>query len=411
MTHTFDQLDDLLDTCGGSAYILLPDRFAANVDAFLGAFRAHYPHTNLGYSYKTNYLPALCVEAHRRGLYAEVVSGMEYEIARACGVPHDRIIFNGPVKTEAELDTALTGGARVNADSLDELATIATVVSQHPDRRFSIGLRCNLEMAWQGRASRFGLSDANGDLRRAAEAAGAMPNVRLAGLHCHFSYDRSAASYARRMAMMIEIAERLWPHAPPDYLDLGGGFCGPMPPALREQRPDEPPTFTDYADAVAPRLVEAYGTDDGPELILEPGVGLVADTMSYACRVQTTKRFPGRNVAVTAGSVDHLKIVANEINLPMGVLRSAQPASTDPPAPIDVVGFTCLEHDLMYRDCEQSISKGDILVFDNVGAYSFVTASPFIRTTPPIVTGASGGGWRTLMRQTPATEFIARFNW
>jgi diaminopimelate decarboxylase len=412
MPYSWNQLNDLLDSYDGAVYILDMAAFRRNVSDFLASFRNYYPNTNIGYSYKTNYLPALLVEADHLGLYAEVVSGMEYQMARLCGLPHERIIFNGPVKSKGELTEALTGGARVNADSLDELETIAGILAGHQGQNVSLGLRCNLELRWKDRPSRFGLSEANGELQRAVVLVRSMPNATLAGLHSHFSYDRSVESYRERTLKMIDIARRYFPDSRPDYLDLGGGFVGPMPPALRAQFNRPMPDFAAYAEAIATALAAEYGTGDGPELILEPGVGLVGDVLSYACRVEAVKTMPDRRLAITSGSVGQMKIVNNDINLPISVLTPATEPTKTADRPTDIVGFTCLEHDLIYRDYMGTIRKGDILLFSNVGAYSLVTSPPFIRTTPPVVTmAAESDGWTLLMRPTTVDQLLAPFIW
>ena len=82
----------------------------------LSAFRQAFQDVILGYSYKTNYVPLLCQTLHREGAFAEVVSGLEYQLARALGVPHDRIVFNGTGRSDDELAVALEGGAILNLD-------------------------------------------------------------------------------------------------------------------------------------------------------------------------------------------------------------------------------------------------------------------------------------------------------
>jgi len=412
MPYSWDQLNELLDAHAGVAYILSLDLFRENAGDLLAAFRRYYPNTNLGYSYKTNYLPVLCAEADKLGMYAEVVSGMEYAIACKCGVKEDRIIFNGPSKNESELTAAFVGNARVNIDSLDELDTISRILAQHKDLHVKVGLRCNLDLQWKGRASRFGISDANGDLKIAVDFVRRIPNATLSGLHCHFSFDRSAQSYRQRTTKMVELAQRFFPDALPEYLDIGGGFYGPMPESLREHFSHKIPSYEEYAEAIAQVIVEEYGVADAPELILEPGVGLVGNVMEYACRVEAVKAMPGRNLAVTSGSVGHLKIVSNDVNLPMTVLSHPSEATiTAGKEPIDVVGFTCLEHDTLQFGYLGKIRRNDILLFSNVGAYSFVTSPPFIRTTPSIVMSGAESGWETLMQRTTVDQLLTQFTW
>ena len=321
---------------------------------------------------------------------------------------HERIIFNGPDKKKTELTIALLNEAMVNIDSLDELSLIKSICQQHPERWFSVGLRCNFGRVGGKVTSRFGLSWENGQIAFAAEAIKAMPNCSLRGLHCHFSYDRSLESYNDRTRCMIEIADNLFKDQLPDYIDIGGGFCGPLPETLRKQLGDMP-SYKEYGEVVATKIAQRYGTD-GPELILEPGVGLVADTMRYVCRVSAVKNLSGRNVAVTSGSIHHLKIVNNSINPPLMVLsrENPQPHQIEN-MPVDIVGFTCLEHDVLYADHYGRLCVGDILVFDNVGAYSFVASWVFIRATPPIYV-LNDQHWLQVMCQWSTDEILQQFN-
>jgi diaminopimelate decarboxylase len=52
---------------------------------------------------------------------------------------------------------------------------------------------------------------------------------------------------------------------------------------------------------------------------------------------------------------------------------------------VDVVGYTCMEHDCLYRGYEGALRPGDFVVFDNVGAYTVVMQPPFIRPAPAIL--------------------------
>ena len=66
---------------GSPFYVMNPDLYESNVRAFADAFRKNYDKIIIGYSFKTNYVPALCLRAKQIGCYAEVVSEMEMDIA------------------------------------------------------------------------------------------------------------------------------------------------------------------------------------------------------------------------------------------------------------------------------------------------------------------------------------------
>jgi len=68
------------------------------------AFSTRYPKVQFAWSYKTNYLDAVCRVYHQEGAWAEVVSGFEYTKALNNGVDGKYIIFNGPDKSEEDLE-------------------------------------------------------------------------------------------------------------------------------------------------------------------------------------------------------------------------------------------------------------------------------------------------------------------
>ena len=112
MQLSWKTLHDLERDFGEAFFLLDVQAFRTNYDEFLDAFRTIYPRSQIAYSYKTNYIPRLCWEVDRLGGYAEVVSAMEYDVALRVGVDPGRIIFNGPYKSEHDLERALLAGSR-----------------------------------------------------------------------------------------------------------------------------------------------------------------------------------------------------------------------------------------------------------------------------------------------------------
>ena len=85
-------------------------RSATNIARSTTPLSRRYPNLAFAWSYKTNYLAAICAVMHQEGALAEVVSEMEYAKARALGVPGEQIIFNGPLKPRAALERAVADG-------------------------------------------------------------------------------------------------------------------------------------------------------------------------------------------------------------------------------------------------------------------------------------------------------------
>ena len=50
-----------------------------------------------------------------------------------------------------------------------------------------------------------------------------------------------------------------------------------------------------------------------------------------------------------------------------------------------MVGYTCIETDYLTKKLKAPLSKGDFLVYKNVGSYSVVMRPPFILPSNPIL--------------------------
>ncbi len=390
MRLCWQELHRLEEEFGDAFFILDLQRFQDNYREFLSAFRSIYPHTNIAYSYKTNYIPRLCQLVNSMGGYAEVVSQLEYELARRIGVVPERIVFNGPVKLEAELEKALLAGSIVNLDSMYEVSLVQALSLKFPASDIQVGLRCNIDVGAES-VSRFGFDVDGGGLDQAVEILSQSENCQIQGLHCHFSSPRSVESYALRAENMLRLAAIHFQDRVPRFIDLGGGFFGKMGKELKSQFADPIPTYQDYAEAIAPQFAAAFPNGSGPELLLEPGVALVADVMKFVAKVLDVKTVRGRTVALSTGSVHNIKPTLHGKNLPLQVVcadeGSAQPG---PQGPVDVVGYTCMEPDCLYKGYQGAINAGDYVVFDSVGAYTVVFKPPFIRPSPAIVAYNAG---------------------
>ena len=93
-----EQIITIANKYGDAFYVFDLNAFNNNYFHFLNSFKKHYSNVNVAYSYKTNYIPPICKAVQKNGGYAEIVSDMELDIALHCGVPYNRIIWNGPVQ-------------------------------------------------------------------------------------------------------------------------------------------------------------------------------------------------------------------------------------------------------------------------------------------------------------------------
>ena len=386
--HTYEQLSQWYELYQSAYYLFDVNRLLDNYHRMHHAFAQRYPDVQIGYSYKTNYLPYLCQKLHEAGAYAEVVSGLEYELACKLGVPPQRIIFNGPLKREAELLEALQVGSIVNLDSWAELEMVINHARQNPDRQITLGLRLNFQLGSDGKSplqagyevSRFGFCVENGSYLTALQRLREEANIKVVGLHGHFSANRSLSVYETIARTLCQLAvETLGDSL--SYIDIGGGMYGSLPDSFQVK---DIPSYEDYAKVICSAMHdELRGLDKKPTLLLEPGISLVADTFSFVCKVIDRKENRGKRFVLADGSVHNIKPTMHPYNLPM---RIVSPEPRDGEAEYHVVGYTCMEKDyLLFAHKAPEPQVGDFLIFSHVGAYTIVFSPPFIKERPPII--------------------------
>lgn len=383
MNLSWAELNAIAKLHGESFYLLDLAKFQANYQAFLAAFRDEYVNTQIAYSYKTNYTPRLCQLVQSQGGYAEVVSGMEYDLAIRLGVPPERIIFNGPYKSPADFEQALLKGSVVNLDAAYEVFQLQALAGRYPDKHLRVGIRCNFDVGNPQR-SRFGFDIEDQGFLGIIQTLSSLPNCRIVGLHCHYlAPQRSAEAYALIARRMVALAITEFAGHKLEFIDLGGGFFSHMDKSLSQQFPYPIPSFAAYGQAIARVFADVFTVPDGPELILEPGLALVADVMQFITRVVDVKYVGGRQLALVVGSQYDVKPTLSVRNLPVKVVSA--PAGAMATGLFDVVGTTCMEGDCLYTAYAGTLKPEDFVIFENVGAYTNVLRPPFINPAPPIL--------------------------
>ena len=108
--------------------------------------------------------------------------------------------------------------------------------------------------------------------------------------------------------------------------------------------------------------------------------------MKFVAKLIDIKTVRSRTVALVSGSVYDTKPTLHSKNMPVTVLHESDgPSTAEVTGPVDIVGYTCMEHDCLYRGFEGPLCIGDYVVFDSVGAYTNVLRPPFINPSPAIV--------------------------
>lgn len=404
----FNYLDRLAQKYGTPFYLMNGGTYLRNIESFKSAFLSKYPKLVVGYSFKTNYIPALCKIAMREGCYAEVVSEMEYDLAKRIGFKN--VIFNGPIKREPILNKALDEGSVVNLDSLYEVDNVLKYKSENPGKDVAVGLRLNIDLTDADgvskvqcglRVGRFGftkklLSDIIPLLRK--------NGIRIISLHGHTSSsDRAVANYGLIVKQMLSLCSE-FQLDDLQYFDVGGGFFGA---AAKGIDVSNKPKYSDYADVILDLCLQnEWFNRVQPNIVIEPGVSVVANVFSYVSRIFQTKEIAGQKFLSTDGTVFDVKPTLHSNNLPH-TFFAKKPGNGTYVA--NLVGSTCMEKDVILSDVNvpENIAGGDYVKIDGVGAYTIVLTPSFINYVSPIV--SVDGERDTLVRRRQTLDDVMAF--
>ena len=381
MVLDFEVLQGISHQFGDSFYLLDREAFIQNYRDLEAAFRRYYEDSHIAYSYKTNYTPALCKAVDELGGYAEVVSSMEYELARRIGVSAEKIILNGPYKSYETVTDLLTGGGIINVDSAHELEMLENISKDRLNCVLNVGIRCNFDIG-DGNISRFGVDVDSDEFFTIWDYLHSRPFIRPAGLHCHFAL-RGLQVWRKKISGMLSLIDKLG-DPDIDYVDVGGGLFGRMGDSLKAQFDTPIPDYSKYAETIAEPFADFYRhKDKRPKLFIEPGSALSWDVMKFASKVVGIKSVREKSIATLSGSMYNINPTLNKKNLPITVYRSSKVAQHYDD--LDFGGYTCIESDYLYRGYSGNIAVGDFVVFDNAGSYSVVLKPPFILPNFPIL--------------------------
>ena len=374
---------DLVDKYGSPLYVFHVDDFIQRYSDLLGKMQASYSKYNIAYSYKTNYTPKICELVKRLGGLAEVVSDMEYSLAKKIGYTDDKIIFNGPLKGDV-LETYLKSGGKANVDNLDELNRIIKYSYDYPDVLFNIAFRVNIDIG-QGFVSRFGLDayediskDKESELNKAFEMVNGIDNIKVVGLHCHIGKSRSLEAWSNRVKVMFALIDRYFDEIP-EFIDFGSGMNSVMEASLAKQFDSEIPSFSEYANILCKAVEDRYSSipyDKKPWLYTEPGTTLISGCMSFISTVKSIKRVKNCDFVTFDCSGGNMGDICKMKNLPISIYHNGFDLRKLTDAMF--AGYTCLENDYIYRGYTGELAVGDFVQFRNVGSYSNVFKPPFI---------------------------------
>ncbi|RCS57044.1 diaminopimelate decarboxylase family protein [Parvibium lacunae] len=369
---------------------------AAQLQANLAGFQ-QAPLCRVYYSYKTNPIPGLLAYLHQHGAGAEVISEYELWLARQLGVPPERIIFNGPAKSDRALRWAIEHSIQaIHANHLEELQRIAAL-AQTLGKRARVGLRVT-HGGWQGQ---FGLSLAQGEAAAALAWALKHPHLEVVSLHCHRGFlIRTLEDLDGHLAPLLAFcAESHAQHGwLPTLLDIGGSLAIPsveehdaattrrlwtfyIPPSAPNPALTLSPAA--YSQAAQSKVAAFYQSRGWPlpEIALEPGRALTGNAQMLLTRVLELRHAQPAIHAVLDAGISIARSAREQFHQLFPLQAHSRPTQL-----YRLVGPICHPGDTLYPAWNlPQLALGETLAIMDSGAYFTSDASSFAFPQPGVL--------------------------
>ncbi len=365
---------------------------------FKGAFR-------MAYSIKANYNPSVIRTFISEGIMFDLTASNELHFLLKCGGSPESVIYTSITETEAEYEeVARLGVRKVVVSSYNGLLNLIDARSR-AGGEVEVLIRVNPEVSVQAelrfsiKHGKFGvpLDSANEDsaislLRKILATSG----LTFGGFHFHLGSqieDPSCYSVAlEKLETFILGARRELGEFPVGTIDIGGG----LPTSYGKSVP----TPDDFSAQILERLnslIESLGAKF--TLIVESGRYLSAESTVMVSRVVNVKKFDDkRYVYVDAGYHNLPDAALLKHEYPVEVV----PGGTSSPRKTILSGRLCDALDIFPTSGRSKLGgaePGKLVVFRDVGAYSFVIGSQFHCQPKPFILMRTAQGGHVVVRK------------
>ena len=297
----------------------------------------------------------------------DAVSIQEVHLALKAGINPEKIIYTPNGVSMDEIKFASELGVKINIDNLSVLEDFG---NSHPE--IPICIRINPHIMAGGNSnisvghidSKFGISIHQiPHLKRIVENT----KIRINGVHMHTGSDiLDIDVFLRAAEILFETANHF---KDLDFIDFGSGFKVPYYPGDSETNIEE------LGKKLSKRFnlfCKSYGKN--LTLIFEPGKFLVSEAGKFICKVNSIKQTTSTVFAQVDSGFNHfLRPMMYGAN--HHIENISNPDDTE--RYYSIVGYICETDTFASNRKISTISIGDLLCFNNAGAYCHTMSSNY----------------------------------
>jgi diaminopimelate decarboxylase len=401
---------------------ILSENYARLVDGFstVANFATYY-------SVKTNFETEVLRTLRRLGAGAEISGELDLHVALKAGFTPDRIVFDGPCKTTAELERAVEHRIRcINVESIEEIRALEAIGAAR-SRTIDVGVRIDpmtrrpyYDKLITTYKQKFGFH-----IHHAGEAFAAIRasrHLRLIGINAHIGSQILAPGlYVEALNAMYALAATLRGQGfPLEEVNIGGGFPAQSMRHLRLTRrmrgakllerfgwlEKRTPPIDEFGRMISATYAEnaaKYGF--APCLSIEPGRSLVNNACVLVGRVRRTKA----NWLFTDLSINE---VAENLFFTEWRVFFPSRMNEEPVAKANISGPTLSTYDVLFFQKEiPALQPDDPIVIFDTGGYSITRANQFTKPRNPVYFVTRDGDIRLIRRRETVEDVVQPQVW
>ncbi len=366
MNFDRERLLEAAENYGTPLYVYDAETMRAQYERMVNAFSS-VKKLKLNYACKANTNLNILKFFKGLGSGLDTVSIQEALIGLKAGFEPSEIIYTPNGVSFEEIQKAVELGVKINIDNLSVLEHFGQEFPEYP-----VCIRINPHILAGGNAnisvghidSKFGISIHQFPLaKRVIENTG----MNVNGVHMHTGSDiLDVDVFLQGAEILFDVAGEL---KDLEYLDFGSGFKVPYYPGADE-------TDIEYLGERLGhrfnRFEKKYGKD--LTLMFEPGKYLVSQAGFFLASVNVIKQTTSTVFASVDSGFNHL-IRPMFYNAHHEIMNISNPEGR--PRYYTVVGYICETDTFGSNRKINEISEGDVLCFQNAGAYCFSMASNY----------------------------------
>lgn len=362
---------------------------------FVKSFSKEYQPISVYYSVKTNLELAVLKILADLGSGGEIACGHELYLALKAGIAPKKICFDGPCKTDEDLEYAVKQKIHLfNLESLEEGKRL-NEIAKKLKKRVKVGLRINPKLGkfrtgWVEKfIQKFGVNP--DEALKIYKQIPKFTNLEVWGVHVHIgSQNTSISPYLETIKKTLKLAKKLKEAGIElKEFNLGGGF--PSGTLIKTSLPRlvltqfginwvrRPPSIFEFGQKISAEFAKSMVVLElKPLLAFEPGRSL---TSTIGVLLTTVKRIKDKWLFLDTSMQsipESLFFAQKEIMPTSGLNRKNRKV-------FNVAGASLSTSDIFYLNKKMpNLKLGESLAILDAGAYSISKAVPFTVANPPV---------------------------